>query len=137
MKRLLIFILPLLGLTACQETINPDGCEALIRSNNKYDYTNSDDFELVEARIEDDCLLITVRYGGGCGEVDFDLIAIEGETLSLPPQIPMRLVLDDNDNCEALITDEIGFDVSEIKNSGSGTHMFKLEGLSEMIEYSY
>ena len=102
MKRLLILVLPLMGLFACQEVVNPDGCEAMIRSNLKYQNAKSDDFDLVEARIEDDCLLITVRYGGGCGEVDFDLIANEGESLSLPPQIQMRLVLDDNDNCKVV-----------------------------------
>ena len=65
MKRLLILVLPLMGLFACQEVVNPDGCEAMIRSNLKYQNAKSDDFDLVEARIEDDCLLITVRYGGG------------------------------------------------------------------------
>lgn len=138
MKRLLVFLLPLLSLIACQEAINPDGCEELVRSNRKYDNAQSDDFQLVEASIEDDCLKITVRYGGGCGEVDFDLIAQEGETLSLPPQVQMRLVLDDDDNCEALLTDELFFDVSSLKSGvGTGVHMLTLEGLTDMIEYRY
>lgn len=138
MKRLLIFILPLFSLIACQEPINPDGCQLTIRDSDRFQNDESDDFELLEASLDEDCLLITVRYGGGCGGADFNLIAIEGETFSLPPQIPMRLILDDNDNCEALITEELQFDVRPLQGeAGTGLHMLDLEGLDEMIEYSY
>lgn len=138
MKRLLIFVLPLLGLFACQERIDAEECEEVIRNSSRYENEKSDDFKLIEARLDADCLLITVRYGGGCGGADFSLIAIEGERFSLPPQIPMRLLLDDNDNCEALITEEIGFDLRPLQGEGGeGLHMLDLEGLNEMIEYRY
>ncbi|MFK7926206.1 MAG: hypothetical protein AB8H47_29930 [Bacteroidia bacterium] len=138
MKRLFIFLFPLLSLIACREVVKPDLCEAVIRDSQRYQNDASDGFQLIEAKLEGDCLIITVSYGGGCGEVDFTLLAIEGETFSLPPQIPMRLILDDNDNCEALVSEELQFDLSLLQNEGgNGLHMLDLEGVDEMIEYQY
>lgn len=138
MKRLFIFLSPLLCLLACQDAINPDQCEAVIRDSERYQNDLSDEFQLIEAKLEGNCLLISVSYGGGCAEVDFSLVAIEGETFSIPPQIPMRLILDDHDNCEALITEELQFDVRPLQGeAGTGLHMLDLEGLTEMIEYQY
>ncbi|MEL6846763.1 MAG: hypothetical protein AAFP02_26465, partial [Bacteroidota bacterium] len=127
MKYLPLFLILILALSACQEPIDPNSCEDIVRSNRQFDKIDSDEFSLVSAEIRDDCLYATVQHGGGCGGADFDLIASEGETLSSPPQISMRLVLDNRDMCLALITAEYGFDLQSIQREGGGTVIFNLE----------
>ncbi len=130
-------LLLLLSIGCRPEPVGPNGCEAIDRDNARYQNALSDEFTLASAKIEEDCLLLTVRYGGGCGTVDFDMVAIEGSAFSLPPQIPMRLILDDEDPCEALITDEIAFDLAALQGDGAGAIQLAIETLSERLEYQY
>jgi hypothetical protein len=138
-----LFLLPcllvFLFLTSCKsDCIAPDACdEALEQDTHRYENAMTDDFDLSAAEVDGDCLLLTVRYGGGCGTVDFDLVAIKGSRYSLPPQVPMRLILDDDDPCEAYLSKELSFNLKPLQDQGAGTVMLDLEGWGEMLEYAY
>jgi len=76
----------------------------------------TDQVDVRNIRIEDDCLIIEVVYGGGCGTVNFELIS-NGQILeSNPSQIQLFLKLDDQDTCKAMLSREIRFNISQFNN---------------------
>lgn len=80
----------------------------------------SDPFTLMGLRFSGDTLFAQVRYGGGCQEHEFSMHTTGAWMKSLPPQL--MLYLDhkaNNDNCRALITKEIAFDLSKTKYPGA------------------
>ena len=132
-------MLAFLFLSSCKsDCVLPDDCEeALEQDTHRYENAITDDFDFSAVEVDGDCLVLTVRYGGGCGTVDFDLVAIEGSRFSLPPQVPMRLILDDDDPCEAYLAKELSFSLVPLRDQGAGTLMLDLEGWEEMLEYQY
>ena len=95
----------------------------------------TDPFELLEAKIEGDSLLLSVRYGGGCSEHVFDLEA--GPMLkSLPPKQIISIAHDANgDNCRALIQRTIAFDLSAYRGSPRGGTVIVVDGKELIYEY--
>jgi len=79
----------------------------------------SDPFKILHAKIEDDCLEITLSYGGGCKVHEFIM------TYTKLPQFGIysgTLTLSHNahgDLCEALITDKIRYDLTPLQEAGS------------------
>lgn len=64
-------------------------------------------------------LLLEVSYAGGCEEHDIELWWAGEASNTTPSVIPLALQHDANgDTCNALITETIAFDVSEILNLG-------------------
>lgn len=94
-----------------------------------------DPFDLIDASIRGDSLLLSVRYGGGCSEHVFDLET--GPMLkSLPPKQLLSISHDANgDNCRALIQRTIGFDLSPFKGSPRGITVIVLDGTELIYEY--
>lgn len=97
-----------------------------------------DPFDFVSAEIVGDCMEITVQYGGGCGEVNFQLIGGEEVAQSLPPQRLILISLDDNDSCKAFVTDTISFDLTAFRVENSNEVKLTLDGLLRTpILYKY
>ncbi|NBC06767.1 MAG: hypothetical protein GVY26_06190 [Bacteroidetes bacterium] len=125
MKNLLFFVL-IFSLTLSCEKQNtscscedPAPCDALaLLDNSAYQNGSDDPYFLREASIEGDCLYLRFQYGGGCKEVDFDLVGAFqlGETAPLTRFV--RVALDDDDNCEALITEEVTFNLKPLRVEG-------------------
>lgn len=110
----LLFLLPVaLLMTACpQKDIPIPGCELVTYVNNASNKA-SDDFTINSATVLDDELTVSVSYGGGCGpEVDFDAELVLLPTAGPLPVYSLYITLDDDDNCEALLTEDICFDLS-------------------------
>jgi hypothetical protein len=74
------------------------------------DYYNID-----TAFIYGDFLQINISYGGGCEEHIFNLVQ-EPLFCSTPPvHVPLYLTHNsNNDNCEAVLIEELCFDISEL-----------------------
>jgi len=94
-----------------------------------------DPFDLLGARIEGDSMMLDVRYGGGCKEHVFALDA--GPMLkSLPPKQLLSISHDANgDNCRALITKTIAFDLVPYRRSPHGITVIVLDGQELIYEY--
>lgn len=77
---------------------------------------HSDGFILDTVFIDNDVLHISISYGGGCESVKMALLS-DGETmgLSIPPYIPLEILFEDDDPCEALIREDFCFDLSSMK----------------------
>jgi hypothetical protein len=87
----------------------------LVENINIDEWAN-DPVDIISASLEDDILSIKVQYGGGCKDHFFKLIIPEGIEKSNPPQTTFFLSHDANDDgCEALISDELIFNLIEYK----------------------
>ncbi len=77
----------------------------------------SNETTISNIELKDDCLNVTFQYGGGCIEDHLIELVWNGSmALSLPPQIWVKIVHDDQDFCEALITKTVSYDISEISD---------------------
>ena len=96
--------------------LDPDGPPALPR----------DAFELGQARMEGDFLVMDIRFGGGCDRHEF-LLAGSGAIMeSMPPQTNVVLAHDANgDPCRALLSRTLRADLTPLRaavQSGGMAH---------------
>lgn len=78
------------------------------------DIIESDTFSLIDVKVEDLELLITVSYAGGCKQHEFDIIWPEVITLIYPPDFGVVLMHEsNNDDCEAFFTETLVFDLKD------------------------
>ena len=87
----------------------------LVEAINIDEWAN-DHVKIISASIQNDILVLQVQYGGGCKEHFFKLIISEGIEKSNPPQTTFFLSHNANgDNCEALISEDLRFNIIEYK----------------------
>ncbi|WP_020530490.1 hypothetical protein [Flexithrix dorotheae] len=128
-KYFFIFTLLLGGFSCKEKEVNPDEVnndisnlsikldqeeyEALSLKMSKGDSV-SDEFRLNKVYKEGNFLMIEISYSGGCKEHSFEIIWPEAVILIYPPQYPVVLTHDNNnDSCEAYITETLKFDLTD------------------------
>lgn len=89
------------------------------------DFTPSDlegdTFELIEARIDGQTLLLDVAYSGGCAEHEFGGLSPSVVILIHPAQLSVYVMHDGNgDLCEAYIHNTVSLDISTLLASHGG-----------------
>jgi hypothetical protein len=91
-----------------------------VRVNPAYQWPGKTDaFDLGEVTVSGDTLLVTVSYSGGCRDHIFTLHSNGAYMKSLPPQMMLWLEhLSNGDNCRAMITETLKFDLRQIRYSG-------------------
>jgi hypothetical protein len=96
--------------------------------------------KITGATIEDNTLVVSVSYSGGCQDHHFDLVGDEAISKSLPPQRSIRLVHSgERDRCKALILKTLEFDIKDLayqQESGSEI-VLRLEGWDTDLKYVY
>jgi len=102
-----------------------------------YQNAPADEFYFQSATIEGNCLKLVVRYAGGCEAVIFQLYDAASILKSLPLQRNIRLSLEDNDFCEALVTEELNYDLTPLQVDGYSEVILNLQGYEGGILYSY
>jgi hypothetical protein len=103
------------------------------------DTTLSDPFEIQEATITGNKLLLKISYAGGCQEHSFQLVGAPQISKSLPPIRSIRLIHDGNqDACKAKIIKDIEIDISELcyKNETNSSIYLQLQGWKENLLYT-
>lgn len=116
------------------------GCQEIIIDYNGFESSPQDEFSFEEMSIENDCLLINVRYGGGCGDADFELYLREPLWLPIKPTLEAKLAFDDKDNCEAYLSKQLSFDLTSIQDlpGVSGNEMtLQFTGIGEGKSITY
>lgn len=98
---------------------------------------DEDEFTIHHVTFYNDSMHILVDYGGGCGEADFDLLAKESYTAAAPTTRELKLCLDKDDDCEALLQREVSFDLTPIQESGQDSLLINLHGFDETVTYHY
>ncbi|MFX0063123.1 MAG: hypothetical protein ACFFC7_13175 [Candidatus Hermodarchaeota archaeon] len=110
-----------------------------------YQIAPRDPLSINSIELNNDILKVKVSFGGGCKDHSFALIASRGFMESDPVQVNVLLSHDaSNDLCEALITQDLAFDLSPLKEAWqqayqqtSGTIIIHLEGGEESISLTY
>ena len=124
----ILFLIPFFFLCACSEQVETEkvelfqgDCQKYVELNySNYDSLRTDPVNIINVKIEDDCLLLTLQYGGGCEEHQVDLALIHpwcGTPPLPPPTFEIRHDSND-DSCYALITKDYSFDISGIRVQG-------------------
>ena len=114
-----------------------ENCKAARNNKSRYSNGRSDPFQILEMHQIEDCLEIVASYAGGCKAVTFELVGSGDYAESYPPQLNIRLLLEDDDDCEAQIIEFIHFDVKEIRYPGLDVLIFRLDGFDQFFRYEF
>lgn len=90
-------------------------CKAFTLNPESYRMEADDPYQLKNARIEDDCLILDITYSGGCGRVNFDMVGHETQTKAPPPIYLLRIALADRDNCRSNVDTTLYFSLDAIE----------------------
>lgn len=112
-------------------------CVDAITDSNRFSEARSDEFDLLDVKLIDQCLEVYVGYGGGCKAVNMELVSSEAYGESLPPQLDVRLIFEDDDFCEAYLKRRFYFDLTPLQAVGSDALSLSLEGWDERILVQY
>lgn len=118
-----------------------DAVKATILDQNFIPPKGNAAFEVLEAKVDGDILIIKVTYSGGCEAHDFTAYFNGIYMKSQPPKAGIFIKHDNNgDNCRELITEELKFTLDELKYPGKDsdyTVMIGINNYNEYLEYSY
>ena len=127
-------------LFSCEEDIvTLDGeCGPRISIVGNTDFmNNSDPFTILDANVSDDCLSLTIQYGGGCGDVEGSLFGRMVLSPNTSQLFSVLLFFDDNDDCEALVQQTFDFDITPLQISGFDEVFLSIGGFDEGLTYLY
>lgn len=117
---------------------NRSNCiQKILVDKNLFTNAPNDEFDFTNVNLVQNCLKVTIQYGGGCGDIELKLIDSGYILESYPVQRNIRLSLKDEDYCEALITKKISFDLTPIQVSDMNKVILNLTNWDKPILYSY
>ena len=138
MSVLNLAIVSVLGLfISCSEDDDITGndissCDStVVIDSEQFTNTSTDNVTINSFSIENDCL--TVNFSaGGCDGSTWITELIDSEQVFLPPHVGLidsnltsqrmlSFVLEDNEECEAFITQEVSFDISTLQVEGESS----------------
>lgn len=98
----------------------------------------SDPVEINSVSIDGNIMTINVSFSGGCEDHKFNLVGSAAVMKSLPAKRPVALIHGSNeDNCEAYLSKNIQFDISELAISQqNGSEIYLIIGEKEYL-YQY
>ena len=138
-NRILIILVVTFGFISCNnDDDDSNNCDQItIISPEQYETAPNDLLFINSLEINGDCLKINFSSGGCSGDTwIIKLIDSESIMESNPPQRNLRVSLKNDEDCEALITKELTFDVSELKVDGNLV-ILNITNSNEQILYEY
>jgi len=99
----------------------------------------TDPFTLIDVHVDDmNKLHLTVEYGGGCKPHEFKILGSKAILKSFPAQRPVMIVHNsNNDECRAIIREEILVDISEFAYSKEQDSEIILLIEGQRLSYKY
>jgi len=138
-KKLVILFLAPIALS-CTNNDDPSANECdfqTLISGGLYVNAPSDELVINSLDISNDCLRINFSASGCSGDTwEIQLIDSEAILESLPPQRNLRLSLKNEEDCEAFITKEYTFDISNLQVQNNQVYL-NIVNADESILYSY
>ncbi|MGB0806083.1 MAG: hypothetical protein ACPGRC_05285 [Salibacteraceae bacterium] len=112
--------------------------------NESYDMTQvGDPYQILTAKIEDDILWLTVSYGGGCREHEFELhfndmyIPRKDQENGTSGYVNLTLHHNGNDDrCRSIVQQNIRFDLKPLKNSSYKNILIRISKYNEELNLS-
>ncbi|WP_038267601.1 hypothetical protein [Zhouia amylolytica] len=142
MKHLLTLTLIGFILLSCSnddnDNSNSNGCDRkTVISSEQYTSAPSDKLTINSLAIEGNCLKINFSSGGCSGE-SWELKLIDSGVVleSNPPQRNLRLSLKNEELCEAYITKELTFDITNLQVDGNRVQL-NITNSGEGVLYGY
>jgi len=139
MRNIVIIFVTAFYVLGCDEdsTTPQNTCNDVIVSSEQYNNSQTDDFTLTDVVSENECLKISLRYGGGCKEVTASLIDSEDVIETDPIQRNLKIVFADDDECEALVEKSFYFEISNLQINNEKEVLLNFEGSSLTFLYEY
>ena len=89
-----------------------DSVNELVLSNKPLDSLKTDYFSIDSVSMNNQMLFVYVNYGGGCGEVKFEMFYTPQLMTVMPHRRNLSLILTDNDPCREIIQKKLAYDLS-------------------------
>lgn len=139
MRTIIFLLFSLFQLIACCP-VNEDisMCDDLITiDKDLYNSASNSPLSITKIEIIDDCLSIDFN-ASGCNGNSWKVKLIDSEAIlkSNPPQRNLRLSLENNEMCEAIIHKKISYDISKLRLSGSEV-ILNIINSGHQIRYKY
>ena len=134
-----IALLLLLSWACNDDDDNPAGnCDQVVLINEaEFNSAPNDPLSIDTMEIRGNCLHITFRAGGCDGNSWLvELIDSEEIEASVPPQRNLKLSLKNEENCEAMITREISFNIHDLQLDGNQV-LLKMDDNIHQVLYEY
>lgn len=115
---------------------NNSSCDAsVVIDTDLYDSANSDQITINNYEVQDDCLKINFS-SGGCDGNSWQLTLVSSGLVlySNPPQMHLRFNFENSELCEAYLTKDKSFDLSELE-FGGGPVILHIENIDQSILY--
>jgi hypothetical protein len=102
-----------------------------------YEGIDSDFYDVQEMFVKENCLNLILTYGGGCGEINYEVFYDKTVMESYPPQVFLKLKFTDNDPCRAIEMDTISIDLSYFNAMArAGGINIGIEGAPMQVTYA-
>lgn len=138
-KKIIGFIV-IFGSLACNsdDSNNTNSCDQLvIISSEQYDDAPNDNLIINSLKINEDCLRINFSSSGCSGDTwKVKLIDSEEILESDPPQRNLKVSLKNEELCQAVITKEITFGISELRVEGTKI-LLNIKNSDDKLLYEY
>ena len=137
----LLMILGIILITSCNKDDDSDNsitCDfTTLISSEEYLNASSDQLTINSLKITENCLKINFGSSGCSGDT-WELKFIDSEDIleSIPPQRNLRLSLKNEEECEAFITKELSFDISNLQVGGNQVQL-NITNSDDEILYEY
>lgn len=139
MRTIIIFLFSLFQIIACCPVIEDESMcdEKVIIDKNLFDSAPNSSMNITKIEIIGDCLSIDFN-ASGCNGNSWKVKLIDSEAIlkSNPPQRNLRLSLENNELCEAIIYKKISFDISKLRLTGSEV-ILNIVNSEHQIKYIY
>lgn len=127
--------------TGKNETVVSESITKVILDPNFDNSRENASFDILEASISGDILTLTVSYGGGCQEHQFNAYFNGIYMKSLPPKATIYIEhINNGDNCRKIVEETLRFDLSAVKYPGHSseyTVMLGMNNYKDFLEYKY
>ena len=115
-----------------------DSVNEIVLSNKPLDSLKTDYFTIDSVSMDNQTLFVYVNYGGGCGDVKFEMFYIPQLMTVMPHRRNLALKLTDNDPCREIIQKKLAYDLSvfdkEARTGGVIININKSEFLYSLSE---
>ena len=144
MGRLIFFLsLILVGFQSCSNSDDDNPymdsvCDEITRvDKNRFEQLQSEGFEIADVQVNGDCLEVEIISGGCSGETwQAELIDAGYIAESYPIQRGLKLILENKELCNAVVSRRFTFDLRPVRAS-SDVVSLNLEHWKEQIRYEY
>lgn len=132
---------PLMAVSRVDTLLEKNTClEIVVDTEFQENHPNSKIVDIRSAKIVDDCLVLSIRQGGGCPKQPniYTLVWDKVILKSKPPQVVLSAYLDSNDVCESIPEKELNFDLRSLRiASPVGELIVRIKGLEKHMNYRF